>query len=307
MTIAHPHGRGRLCHIHIMERNQMTLLEEKRKRLEDLLRDLSGLAVAYSGGVDSTFLLRAAAEVLGRQRVLAVTAVSDLYPTRELDDAKALAAEIGVRHVLIETDELGIEGFAANPPDRCYHCKRELFREVAEVAGRHGFETIADGANTDDVADWRPGLRAAAELGVRSPLKEAGLTKTDIRAISRELGLRTWDKPAKACLASRFPYRHRITAEALERVAAAEEYLAGLGLRQYRVRHHGTTARIEVPPEEVARLAAPGVREDVVAAFKHIGYTYVTLDLEGYRSGSMNEDLPEAGDATGASEGKGAE
>jgi len=165
---------------------------------------------------------------------------------------------------------------------------------VAEVAARHGIDAVADGANADDVADWRPGLRAAAELGVRSPLKEAGLTKADIRALSRDLGLRTWDKPAKACLASRFPYRHRITAEALERVAAAEEYLAGLGLRQYRVRHHGTTARIEVPPEEVARLAAPGVRGDVVAAFKHIGYTYVTLDLEGYRSGSMNETLREA-------------
>lgn len=269
----------------------MTELDQKRTRLEALLKELDGLAVAYSGGVDSTFLLRMAADVLGRDRVLAVTAVSTLYPRRELEESKALAAVMAVRQVVIETDELGIEGFADNPPDRCYHCKRELFGEVAAAARREGIGTIADGANADDVSDWRPGLRAAAELGVRSPLKEAGLTKADIRALSRELGLPTWNKPAKACLASRFPYRHRITPQALEMVAAAEEYLAGLDLTQYRVRHHGTVARIEVPPGELARLVQPEVREALVARFKAIGYTYVTLDLQGYRTGAMNETL----------------
>ena len=272
----------------------MSDLDAKRNRLEAILADLSGLAVAYSGGVDSTLLLRTAADVLGRDHVLAVTAVGDLYPTRELEEATALAAEIGVRQVIIQTDELGVEGFAENPPDRCYHCKRELFALVAEAAGREGIETIADGANADDVSDWRPGLRAAAELGVRSPLKEAGLAKADIRALSRGLGLPTWNKPARACLASRFPYHHRITPAALAMVAAAEEVLAGLGLAQYRVRHHGSLARIEVPAADVTRLASAEVREEVVAAFKRIGYTYITLDLQGYRSGAMNETLGEA-------------
>jgi uncharacterized protein len=223
--------------------------------------------------------------------VLAVTSASQLYPTRELEDAKAMAAEIGVEFVLITTDELGIEGFADNPPDRCYWCKRELFREVAEAARLRGFDAVADGANADDPSDWRPGLRAAAEAGVASPLKEAGLTKVDIRTLSRDLGLRTWSKPAKACLASRFPYRHRITFEALRRVGAAEEYLAALGLSQYRVRHHGDLARIEVAGDDIARLADPAIRNDLVAAFKRLGYTYVTLDLQGYRTGAMNEAL----------------
>ena len=281
----------------------MTTLDEKRKCLEALLGELPGLAVAYSGGVDSTLLLRMAADVLGRDHVLAVTAVSELYPRQELDDARALAAELGVRHVLIETDELAIEGFADNPPDRCYRCKTALFREVAAVAAGHGIDTIGDGANADDVHDWRPGLRAAAELGVRSPLKEVGLSKADIRALSRDVGLRTWSKPTGACLASRFPYHHRITAAAIERVAAAEAYLADLGLSQVRVRYDGPLARIEVSPDDIERLATPAVRENLVAAFKRIGYTYVTLDLEGYRSGSMNETLPEA-DAGKTRDGK---
>ena len=200
-----------------------------------------------------------------------------------------------MRQVLVETDELGVEGFADNPPDRCYHCKRELFSVVARVAREHGIETVADGTNADDPGDWRPGLRAAEEMGVASPLREAGLTKADIRALSRELGLPTWQKPARACLASRFPYRHRITTEALRRVAAAEEFLADLGFRQYRVRHHGALARIEVAPEDIPRLAESDLRNRIVEAFKRIGYTYVTLDLEGYRTGSMNETLPGAG------------
>jgi uncharacterized protein len=270
-------------------------LEARRTRLEEVLRRLQRVAVAYSGGVDSTYLLRAAIDALGRENVLAVTAVSQVYPTRELEDAQSLAREMGARQIVIQTDELGIEGFTDNPPDRCYHCKRELFREVAEVAQREGISALADGANADDVHDWRPGHRAASELGVHSPLQEAGLTKADIRALSHALGLRTWDKPPKACLASRFPYRHRITPEALAQVAAAEEYLAGLGLRQYRVRHHGALARIEVAPEDLERLASAAVRAPLVDAFRRLGYTYVTLDLAGYRSGSMNETLKAEG------------
>ena len=277
----------------------MPTLEEKHRKLIELLKEMSGLAVAYSGGVDSTLLLRVAADVLGRDRVLAVTATSDLYPQRELEEARRLAADIGVRHLLIPTDELAMENFADNPPDRCYHCKLELFREVKRAAREHGIEQVADGTNADDEGDWRPGLRAAAELGVRSPLKEAGLTKNDIRSLSRQLGLPTWNKPPRACLASRFPYRQRITAAPHRQVAAAEDFLARLGLNQYRVRHHGALARIEVSPDDIHRLTQPQVRAKLVETFKRIGYIYITLDLEGYRTGSMNETLPEVRRGTG--------
>ncbi len=268
---------------------------EARRKLSDLkawLAACEGLLVAYSGGVDSTLLLRVAQEVLG-ERALAVTARSETYPEQEVEAAVALARELGARVRLIHTDELEQEAFAANPPERCYYCKQELFGRMAEVAKEEGLVTVADGANADDVNDFRPGTRAARELGVRSPLREVGLSKAEIRELSREYGLPTWDKPAFACLASRFPYGDRITPEALRRVQAAEEVLHGLGLRQVRVRHHGETARIEVEPQEVASLLAPEKRAEISAKLHTLGYTYVTVDLDGYRTGSMNEALSE--------------
>ncbi|HUV38146.1 MAG TPA: ATP-dependent sacrificial sulfur transferase LarE, partial [Planctomycetota bacterium] len=229
-------------------------------------------------------------EQLG-DRVLAVTVESELYPQWQSDDAAKLAATLGIRHEVVRASELGIDRFAENPPDRCYWCKRELFSHMGEIARREGFEAVADGANADDPHDHRPGLRAAAELGVRSPLREAGITKEMVREISRKLGLPTWSKPAFACLASRFPYGLHITHERLEMVRRAEEVLRSIGLAQFRVRHHDTIARIEVPSEEVARLASPEMRAELVRTFKEIGYLYVTLDLEGFRSGSMNAVL----------------
>jgi uncharacterized protein len=234
-----------------------------------------------------------AAEVLG-DRLLAVTAVSETYPESERREAGRLARRLGLRHRFIRTSELGIPGFSSNPPDRCYHCKRELFGKLARlarVARREGFAALLDGQNADDTADYRPGARAAAELGVLSPLKAAGLTKREIRELSREMGLPTWKKPAQACLASRFPYGEAITVEKLGRVAAAEEFLRRLGLGQLRVRDHGRLARIEVPAQDIARLAAPRTRSKVVARLKKLGYTWVALDLQGYRTGSMNEVL----------------
>jgi uncharacterized protein len=228
----------------------------KLKKLRDHLGSLGSACLAYSGGVDSTFLAAVAAEVLGR-KFLAVTAVSETYPESERREAGRLARRLGFRHRFIKTSELGIPGFSANPPDRCYHCKRELFGKLVGLARRGGFAALLDGQNADDIADYRPGARAAAELGVLSPLKAAGLAKREIRELSREMGLPTWKKPAQACLASRVPYGQAITVGKLRRIAAAEEFLRGLGLGQLRVRDHDRLARIEVPPADVARLAAP--------------------------------------------------
>ena len=268
-------------------------LAEKLDRVRALVRSLESLLVAFSGGVDSTLLAKLAHDELG-SRAAAVTARSPTYPQFEFEEAVALGREIGIRHISIETDELSIGAFRNNPPDRCYHCKRELFGKLLAMAREMGLRHVADGANADDTSDFRPGLKAAAEMGIRSPLREAGLTKEDIRRISRAIGLPTWDKPSYACLASRFPYGERIAAESIERVAKAEEFLHGLGIRQVRVRHHGSTARIEVPPGQIAHLAQPERREVIVAHFKKLGYTYVTLDLQGYRTGSMNEVLRHA-------------
>ena len=267
-------------------------MTEKLAHLKELLREMDGAVVAFSSGVDSTFLLRVAHEVLG-ERVIAATIRSQTFPKRELDEAVSFCRAEGVRHEVSDSEELDIPGFVENPPDRCYHCKRELFSRLLAFAHANGLAAVLEGSNVDDDGDYRPGRRAIKELGVRSPLHEVGLLKAEIRALSREMGLPTSDKPSFACLASRFPYGERITAEALERVERAEQWLldAGLGLKQLRVRSHGDLARIEVPSDAIPRLAARA--EEIAAALKELGFSYVALDLQGYRTGSMNETLKE--------------
>lgn len=264
-------------------------LEAKKQKLHDLLREMGGCVIGFSGGVDSTFLFAVAAGVLG-ERALAVTATSETYPERELREANELAARIGGRHRVIVSEELDIPGFAENPTDRCYHCKSELFTKLHQVAADEGIAHVADGSNVDDRGDYRPGRRALRELGVRSPLEEAGLSKADIRELSKAMALPTWDKPSFACLSSRFPYGTTITREKLTVVGRAEESLRELGLRTLRVRHHGEVARLELGADEFGRVV-DGLRDEVVRRVKAAGYTYVALDLQGYRTGAMNEAL----------------
>lgn len=268
----------------------MATIDSKQERLHSLLTEMGGLVIGYSGGVDSTFLAAVASEVLG-DRAVCVLASSETYPASEVEEALATAGKLGLAVVRIDTDELKNEAFAANTPDRCFFCKTELFGKLIDIGREKGIPWVADGANVDDLDDFRPGSRAAANLGVRSPLREAGLTKAEIRELSRRMGLPTWDKPSFACLSSRIPYGTRIEPQVLLRLDAAERFMKELGFRQVRVRHHGRIARIEVEPEEISRLAAAEIRRRVTEKFKELDYLYITLDLDGYRMGSMNAVL----------------
>ena len=261
---------------------------QKADKLKSYLRELGRVAVAYSGGVDSTFLLKVAHDVLG-DNVLALTAASKFIPRRELDETIKFCAENKIRQIIFEADVLNIAGVKENPVDRCYLCKRELFKNFLRLAEENKFSIVVEGSNMDDTSDYRPGMKALAELQIKSPLQVAELYKSEIRALSREMNLPTWSKPSMACLASRFVYGETLTEKNLSMVEAAEEFLLQAGFKQFRVRVHGKIARIEILPEEFDRLLK--IREEVSARFKALGFDYVTLDLQGYRTGSMNEGL----------------
>ncbi len=262
----------------------------KYEELKEYLRSLESVVIAFSSGVDSTFLLYAAKEALG-DKVMAVTASSCSFPGRELDEAKEYCRAQNIRHEIVVSEELKIEGFSHNPKNRCYLCKRELFEKIRALADREGFKEVAEGSNLDDNGDYRPGLTAVAELGIKSPLRETGFSKEEIRILSKHFGLPTWDKPSFACLASRFPYGEEITEGKLGMVDRAEQFLMDLGFSQFRVRIHGDVARIEIVPDEFEKLLRDDIRTQVYARFKELGFSYVALDLLGYRTGSMNETL----------------
>jgi len=263
-------------------------LQNTLKQLQCHIEKMGSLAVAYSGGVDSTFLLKVAHDVL-QDRAIAVTARSSTYPEREFKEAAEFTRRAGIKHIIIHSEELEIEGFTNNPPNRCYLCKYELFSKIKEVAQKYNIKYIAEGSNINDLGDYRPGMQAIKELGIISPLKDAGLGKDAIRKLSKQMGLPTWDKPAFACLASRFPYGEKITQEKLAMVDRAEKYLLSLGFKQVRVRHHGDTARIEVAGKERLKFFDLELMNNVYKQFQEIGFAYTALDLKGYRTGSMNE------------------
>ena len=265
--------------------------EKLKKRYEALkagLGEMGSLAVGFSGGVDSTFLLKVAHDLLGDD-VLAITVAAAVHPRAELAEARELASAMDVRHVVVEVDALSMAAFKTNARDRCYHCKLDVFTELQRLAAESGIPRVADGTNADDIGDDRPGLKAVEELGILTPLRDAGLTKADIRELSRELGLPTWDKPAYACLATRFPYGTEITAEKLDIIERAEAAVHELGFVASRVRYHGDVARVEVQPADIETAARPGTAAEIVRRLKKIGFQYVTLDLQGYRVGSMSE------------------
>ena len=264
--------------------------KEKLEALRTYLKGLGSVAIAFSSGVDSTFLLKVAHDML-QDRCIAVTAMSCSFPKRELEEAKAFCRKEGIRHIVVESEELEIEGFCQNPKNRCYLCKRELFEKIGQIAEKEGLAAIAEGSNLDDNGDYRPGLQAVAELGVKSPLRACGLDKQDIRVLSKMLGLPTWEKQSFACLSSRFVYGETISKEKLSMVDQAEELLLDLGFHQVRVRIHGTIARIEILPAEFERLLQEETRKQIYTKLKALGFSYVTLDLLGYRTGSMNETL----------------
>ena len=264
--------------------------QAKQDKLKQCLRELGSVAVAFSSGVDSTFLLKTAHDLLG-SRTLAVTIQSSLFPKRELDETVQFTREKGIEHVIVELDELSITGFSQNPANRCYLCKTEIFSKIRRIAEERGILHIAEGSNADDSNDYRPGLQAIVELGILSPLREAGLTKQEIRQLSHKLGLPTWNKQSLACLASRIPYGEEITKECLAMIDVAEQHLWDVGFRQVRVRFHGNLARIETDEEGLHRLSDKSLREEIYRRFKEIGFTYVSVDLLGYRTGSMNETL----------------
>lgn len=266
-------------------------MNEKLNQLKEYLLSQGSMAVAFSGGVDSTFLLKVAHDTLG-DKCVAVTASSCSFPARELNEAKVFCESNGIRHIVVRSEELEIEGFRHNPKNRCYLCKHELFEKIWDIARGLGLHAVAEGSNTDDSGDYRPGLVAIRELGVLSPLRHVGLSKAEIRELSRELGLPTWDKQSFACLSSRFVYGETINEERLSMVDRAEQLLLDLGFHQVRVRIHGKLARIETDPSEFEKLLS--VREQVVSALRALGFSYATMDLTGYRTGSMNEALKDA-------------
>lgn len=280
-----------LCSKIIMENGwRMMNTIEKYKKLQENLQNLGSVAIAFSSGVDSTFLLKTAHDVLG-DKVIAVTASSCSFPKRELEEAKKFCQENGIRQIICESEELNIEGFRQNPANRCYLCKHELFEKIWAIAKENNMAAVAEGSNVDDNGDYRPGLIAVKELKVKSPLREAGLTKAEIRELSKQMGLSTWDKQSFACLSSRFVYGETIDEKKLGMVDQAEQLLLDLGFHQVRVRIHGLMARIEVLPEELEEIIRPEVREQIIEKFSEFGFTYTTLDLKGYRTGSMNETL----------------